>query len=352
MINRSQDEIVQNWPKDWKKTTVSVRCITYNQEAYIAQALDSFLMQETTFPFEIVVHDDASTDRTADIIREYEKKFPKILKPIYETENQYSKRDGSISRIMDKACKGKYIAFCEGDDYWTSNHKLQQQYEAMESHPECSLCTHIVQCVSEQGNSVERLYPPQGLFNTSIIEEEKFAKALIADFCYPFQTSSYFISKSLLTQNKDFFVNIPGNGDEKIMRLCLNSGKTYFINKKMSCYRMQSVGSWSSKIKDNKEARITNLYNAIKLNQEFDKYSNYKFHKFIDLANKKNNITIAVIKRQFKVLFFPENKEITKKMYPLKVWVKLYICSKMPASFIQIVLKMRSKLKRCVQIKN
>ena len=80
MINRSQEEIIQNWPKEWETPTVSVRCMTYNHEPYIVHALDSFLMQETTFPIEIVVHDDASTDKTADIIREYETRFPKIKK--------------------------------------------------------------------------------------------------------------------------------------------------------------------------------------------------------------------------------------------------------------------------------
>ena len=128
MINRTQEEIMQDWGVDNSDTPlVSVRCITYNHEPYIAQALDGFLMQKTNFPFEVIVHDDAGPDKTADIIREYEAKFPKIIKPIYETENQYSKHDGSLGRIVDAACKGKYIALCEGDDYWIDENKLQVQ---------------------------------------------------------------------------------------------------------------------------------------------------------------------------------------------------------------------------------
>lgn len=134
MINRTQEEIMQDWGVDNSDTPlVSVRCITYNHEPYIAQALDGFLMQKTNFPFEVIVHDDASPDKTADIIREYEAKFPKIIKPIYETENQYSKHDGSLGRIMDAACKGKYIALCEGDDYWIDENKLQMQVDILES---------------------------------------------------------------------------------------------------------------------------------------------------------------------------------------------------------------------------
>lgn len=140
MINRTQEDIIKKWPKDWKEPLASIRCITYNQEPYIAQALDSFLAQETDFPFEIVVHDDASTDKTADIIRQYVVKYPQIIKPIYETENQYSKQDGSLRKIVNKACVGKYIAFCEGDDFWVVPQKLQKQVDFLEHNPEYGMC--------------------------------------------------------------------------------------------------------------------------------------------------------------------------------------------------------------------
>ena len=143
MLNISQDQIMQNWKREnLFLPLVSVRCITYNHELYISKALDGFLMQKTTFPFEIVIHDDASTDKTADIIREYTEKFPKIIKPIFETENQYSKHDGSLGRIMNAACKGKYIAFCEGDDYWIDENKQQIQVDFLEKHLDYTMCFH------------------------------------------------------------------------------------------------------------------------------------------------------------------------------------------------------------------
>lgn len=105
MINLSQEQIMQSWDADNADALlVSVHCTAYNHEPYIAQTLDGFLMQKTSFPFEVIVHDDASTDRTAEIIRDYEARFPKIIKPIYETENQYSKRAGSLGCIIDAAC--------------------------------------------------------------------------------------------------------------------------------------------------------------------------------------------------------------------------------------------------------
>lgn len=141
MLTLTQFQIMQNWKTGRTRAPiVSIKCLTYNHEPYIAQTLDGFLMQKTNFPFEVIVHDDASTDRTAEIIREYEKKFPKIIKPIYEMENQYSKHDGSLSRIVNAALKGKYVAMCEGDDYWIDENKLQMQVDFLEKNPEYGLC--------------------------------------------------------------------------------------------------------------------------------------------------------------------------------------------------------------------
>ena len=111
-----------------------IQTITYNHARYIRQALEGLVMQRTNFSFVAIVHDDASTDGTADIIREFESLYPDIIKPIYETENQYSKHDGSLGRIMREATDAyspKYIAMCEGDDYWTDPLKLQKQVECV-----------------------------------------------------------------------------------------------------------------------------------------------------------------------------------------------------------------------------
>ncbi len=127
--------------RDWAADApplVSISCITYNHESYIRDAIEGFLIQETDFPFEILIHDDASTDRTADIIREYEEQYPKLIKPIYQTENQYSQgRKPGLNNI--NRAQGKYIALCEGDDYWTDRRKLQKQVFFLGNHPDYSL---------------------------------------------------------------------------------------------------------------------------------------------------------------------------------------------------------------------
>lgn len=119
---------------------VTIRCLVYNHEPYLRQCLDGFVMQKTNFPFEAIVHDDASTDRSAEIIREYAEKYPNIIKPIFETENLYSKHDGSIRKVMYEHTKGKYVAICEGDDYWIDPYKLQKQVDILESNTNIGLC--------------------------------------------------------------------------------------------------------------------------------------------------------------------------------------------------------------------
>ena len=141
MISRTQEDIMKNWNMSEIDTPlVSVKCMTYNQEKYIGQCIDGFLMQKTSFPFEILIHDDCSTDDTTNIVLEYAKKYPKIIKPILEDENQYSKHDGSHHKKIDTAIKGKYIALCEGDDYWIDENKLQMQVDFLEKNPEYGMC--------------------------------------------------------------------------------------------------------------------------------------------------------------------------------------------------------------------
>ena len=120
---------------------VTISCISYNHENYIADAIESFLMQKVSFNYEILIHDYASTDKTQDIIMEYTMKYPNIIKPILQDENQYSKGK-KVGMFHKDIAKGKYIAICEGDDYWTDTNKLQKQIDYLENHPECSMCVH------------------------------------------------------------------------------------------------------------------------------------------------------------------------------------------------------------------
>ncbi|MBN1214147.1 MAG: glycosyltransferase family 2 protein, partial [Candidatus Lokiarchaeota archaeon] len=117
---------------------VSICCSAYNHVNYIKDSIQGFIIQKTSFPFEILIHDDASTDGTTEIVKDYEHKYASLIKPIYQKDNQYSKgiSPGNINR---KRATGKYIAICEGDDYWTDPYKLQKQVDFLESNPEYGL---------------------------------------------------------------------------------------------------------------------------------------------------------------------------------------------------------------------
>lgn len=119
---------------------ISIVCCVYNQAGYIEKTLDSLIAQKLKVPFEIVIHDDCSTDGTREIIEQYEKQYPELINPVYEEENQYSKGHDVFSKYGIPKCRGRYVAICEGDDFWTDEEKLQKQYDVMEKHPESDLC--------------------------------------------------------------------------------------------------------------------------------------------------------------------------------------------------------------------
>lgn len=123
---------------------VSVCCISYNHAPYIEKTLKGFLAQRTTFPYEIIVHDDASSDGTREIIAEYASNYPALIRPILQSENQYSREIPVFSEFTFKSAHGKYLALCEGDDHWTDDTKLQWQVDFLEANPSIAMCTHEV----------------------------------------------------------------------------------------------------------------------------------------------------------------------------------------------------------------
>jgi len=229
---RSQEEIMSKWAAN-AKPLVSIRCTAFKQEKYIADCIEGFLIQETDFPFEICVHDDASPDKTVEIIREYEAKYPKIFKTIYETENMWSKPDNSLSRIVNSMLTGKYVAMCEGDDYWIDPHKLQTQIDFLESHPDYSMTFHDAEIKNEPGvEPVDSVYPPME-------DREYTATEIFEKWTIP--TASMVYRRSILDypiKNPDVILN----GDIFLAEKCAHTGKIRCFNKKMSVYRRQPGG--------------------------------------------------------------------------------------------------------------
>ena len=119
---------------------MTIICATYNHEKYISDAIEGFLKQKTSFPVKILIHDDASTDRTTDIVSEYGKKYPEMIHCILQKENQYSKPNDILFNILVPLVHTEYIAICEGDDYWIDEYKLQKQIDYLEQQKDCSAC--------------------------------------------------------------------------------------------------------------------------------------------------------------------------------------------------------------------
>lgn len=138
---------------------VSVFCLTYNHVHFIRDAIEGFLRQKTKFPFEIIIHDDASSDGTVDIVREYEGKFPHIINPIYQSKNRFSMGDELFTKFLLPKASGRYIAVCEGDDYWIDPLKLQKQVDIFNEYPDTIICGARAKTWSESKKSFTVITP-------------------------------------------------------------------------------------------------------------------------------------------------------------------------------------------------
>lgn len=261
---------------------VSIHCLTYNHEKYVRKTFDGFLAQKTNFAFEVLVHDDASSDSTQSIIREYTEKYPEIFKPIYQTENQCSKGI-KVSNVYNfPRAKGKYIAYCEGDDYWCDENKLQRQYEAMEQHQECSMCVHIAQIVSADESKKLGTIPVQP-WKDGVIDEEDYLKAMLITG-WASQTSSFFVRTKYLkeyVEEKPMFSQQMQVGDLPVMLYMITKGKVYFIDEVMSCYRFAGNGSFRSKEKEEPLFAMKHLFLTIVAIDEYNKYTEGKYESII-----------------------------------------------------------------------
>ena len=264
---------------------VSVYCLTYNHEKYIRKTLDGFVMQKTSFPFEVIVHDDASTDGTAAIVKEYEEKYPSIIKGIYQKENQKSQGVNIYVKHILPLIHGRYVASCEGDDFWINENKLQMQYDAMEAHPECSLCVCKVITCNEDGSPNEKTFPNSrfGLNGEggSVLSMEKTLELLWEDGEYPFQTSAYFFRKNALLPFDHELKKVLVRDRGKLRELLL-SGSFYYIYEPLSTYRLFSVGSWSSKlVHDGNSGMEKNLTENVRMELTFNQFTEGKYQKSI-----------------------------------------------------------------------
>lgn len=259
-----------------ERPLVSICCMTYNQENFIKDCLEGFLIQKTNFKFEILINDDASTDQTAQIVREYENKYPHLIRGIYQNKNLYSQGIRITMHILYPQAKGKYVALCEGDDYWTDPYKLQKQVDLMEQNPDLSMCAHAA-------NSLI----------CGVLDEIKLDKTeltindIISDD-WGIMTASILFRKDMLVM-PEWYGKIK-HGDYGLQLLLSLKGNIGYLPDNMSVYR-QHFGGVSSKINPlNQAAWLSYLLD------EFNKYTDYKYKQLI--KNKihrmfRNQITFS-----------------------------------------------------------
>lgn len=212
-----------------KTPKVSILCVTYNQEKYIEQALESFVNQVTDFEFEVLVDDDCSTDGTQEIIRRFETKYPNIIKPTYRSKNVGVYINGR--EIYFKA-KGKYVCLCQGDDFFCDNHKLQLQANFLDKNPDYSICFHPTKIFYEDKSQADSIFP-------ELRDPDSFTIELLL-------RRNFMGCNSVMYVRRDDF-SLPENiapDDYYIHLYNAQFGKIGFINQTMSCYRVHSEGVW------------------------------------------------------------------------------------------------------------
>lgn len=298
---------------------VSVCCITYNHEKYISDAIEGFLMQKTTFPFEIIIHDDASVDGTANIINDYAKKHKDQIIPILQKENQYSQGISPSQTYVWPRARGKYIALCEGDDFWTDSHKLQVQIDALEINSYCDISFHPVIKKFDDKSKPDEIMARH--YDENCIVPPRNIIMGEAVYC---PTASLVFRRSIL----DYFTseNPKIGGSFFIKVFGALSGGALYINKLMAVYRKMSVGSWSERERTDSDFFISHHSHFLKMLKQANYITEKKFDaEFNYLLQKRYETVLASSKApaHLKRDFFKNNKDDINLKTRLK-WIFIY----------------------------
>ncbi|WP_163583215.1 glycosyltransferase [Gracilibacillus saliphilus] len=273
---------------------VSVCCITYNHENYIRDALSSFIMQQTNFDYEILIHDDASTDGTGEIIKEFELKYPDIIKPIYQKENQYSKNPRVPAKNVWPRAQGRYIATCEGDDFWLDKNKLQKQVDILENNPEFVYCFHSVQVVDTAKNPIGKFLGPHGKGSGSYFLSETGQGSFV-------HLSSIMMRTELVQEKLPDWYFDASHGDYALIFYLEGLGKNYYIDEVMSCYRIGVNGSLMTSFRKDESKTLKLQYYEHRINtiNSADSYFNYRLFNEFKTLRLSNEVRINLLRNDF-----------------------------------------------------
>jgi len=231
----------QFWP-DETIPLVHTRTMTYMHESFIKECIEGILMQKTTFPVQVLIHDDASTDKTAEIVRSYQKKYPNLIKAYFQQENTFKKPDKLERQKEFRSWRiGKYEALCEGDDYWTDSLKLQKQVEFLESNPKYAMCFHKAKIISPD-------YPERARYYDHVVPGDYSGKEILLKWTVP--TGAVVFKNHIIKNYKDLFHPDYLYGDIILFLTLAEHGKVHCLPGEMSVYRIHKGGVTLNKPND------------------------------------------------------------------------------------------------------
>ena len=294
---------------------VSICMITYNHEKYISQAIDSVLTQKTNFDFQLIIGEDCSQDKTREIVINYQKKYPQIIRLLLANKNQ-----GMMANWIKtlQVAKSQYLAVLEGDDYWTDRYKLQKQVDFLDKHPNHSLCFHSVEAFYQDQPDKTYLIPSKTEnFNFKSLLQQNFIAAC-----------SVMYRHGIVKEIPDWFLSL-NIGDWPYHLLHAFQGEIGFINQAMARYRRHS-NSYCS------QPKVKNFQNIIEFYQVIDKHFHYKYRSIIKFMIGKHYLLIA--QEQFQDHKIKTARESLNKAYqhlgPIKAltnkdWLKIFLKSRL-----------------------
>lgn len=310
---------------------VTVICATYNHEKYIKKTLDGFLEQNTSFAVEYIIREDASTDHTADILREYESKYPGFFTIIYEKENQWSKHlIPYFSQRVILETHSKYVALCEGDDYWCDANKLQKQVDMMEQNPNASFCVHANYELNDRTGKMRERHPykKSGLITTEEVMIEPYGMPA---------TCSMLMRTNMINQYPIYELSCPV-GDRSRRMFLVDKGPALYIDELMSVYRVNNSASFGGRLYD--------YENSMKLVKQmdtffdsFNSYTNHKYEKYIRLLKERELISHYTRFNKYDQI---AKTDYYKKYFSFKDKIKLFI--KWKLSPIYAIYKRNNKI--------
>ncbi len=275
------------------QTLVTVILPTHNHVSFIAQAIESVLMQKTDFPFDILLHDDASTDGTADICRDYAAKYPEKITLIAQTVNQYTIDRRIQSHILIPRVNAKYTAILDGDDYWVDPLKLQKQIGYLEAHPDCTLCIGGADLVDVNNRVVGHVKP----YDTDrIVDPEDMIRGGGG-----FSATNTIVMPTQLLKDLPEFADHVEAEDIPFQLLGALTGYAWYVADTLMAYRVAVPGSWSTRqYASGMETRIKTSRDLIALNEGYDAYSGGKYHDAFVQAIQYQEFLILTYQRKLK----------------------------------------------------